>query len=476
MSEQSQLREGIDAAKRGDKLTARRLLQQVLSADGNNELALMWMASVVDTINERRYYLEQALKVNPKNARAREALRRLGINEPEPRGASSNSPDDYMRRVGGRDNSNLYLIAAAVVAIIVIALIVGAGVAALQPQPSPTRAFDAQLTFAAILNPTNTPTQERQLPTSTMLPGIVVTLDRSLVTQLPPSFTPTFTNTPTETPQPSATPLPLNRFTMIYSDIDPGAAAPSLYQGKADGTGEQKLDAGDTGGFDDLAFDPTGQRIAFVRPIADDSGNEIAQVFVGSLASPQDAQPITTLEGAASHPSWSPDGNSIVFSADVDGDQEILIINPDGSSPRQLTDNTARDFDPSFSPDGKQIVYASDVDSPGFTEIYVMNTNGGDITRLTEVPNCYSPAWSPDGAHIAYVSDQQGDGDIYVMDANGQGPVLLNSGRQRRGGSHAGLVAGLPLDFLRLQSWRRLVPLVRQRSARQPSTDHCFRS
>ena len=89
MSEQSnvpaRLREGIDAAKRGDKIAARRLLQQVLSVDGDNELALMWMASVVDSLNERRFFLERALSINPKNDRAREALRRLGVTEPETR-------------------------------------------------------------------------------------------------------------------------------------------------------------------------------------------------------------------------------------------------------------------------------------------------------------------------------------------------------------------------------------------------------
>jgi Tol biopolymer transport system component len=84
-----------------------------------------------------------------------------------------------------------------------------------------------------------------------------------------------------------------------------------------------------------------------------------------------------------------------------------------------------RDFDPQYSPDGSHIVYASEQNSPGFSEIYVMDANGGDGTQLTDVPNSYSPTWSPDGTHIAYVSDQQGDGDIYVMDADGQRPFLL---------------------------------------------------
>ena len=82
------LRQGVDAARSGDKLTARRLLQQVLLNDKHNVTALMWMASVVDTLEDRRAYLQRVLQVDPNNERAREALRRLGggrisVSEPE---------------------------------------------------------------------------------------------------------------------------------------------------------------------------------------------------------------------------------------------------------------------------------------------------------------------------------------------------------------------------------------------------------
>src|SRR5690606_3076564 len=110
------LREGIDAAKRGDKATARRLLQQVLSTDGNNELALMWMASVVDPLDERRFYLERALRVNPSNTRAREALRRLGVTEPQtsatPLRTTRAADQNAARRAAPAPNTNLFLIAA----------------------------------------------------------------------------------------------------------------------------------------------------------------------------------------------------------------------------------------------------------------------------------------------------------------------------------------------------------------------------
>ncbi len=148
----TKLREGIDAAKRGDKLAARRQLLQVLSGDANNELALMWMASVVDTLSERRFYLERALQVNPGNSRAREALRRLGVevpDEPSNPGSSSTRTDDLPRIPTGR--TNVYLIAAAVVAFAVVAIVVTAVVASLNAANPAVPTPDVQATFAALI-------------------------------------------------------------------------------------------------------------------------------------------------------------------------------------------------------------------------------------------------------------------------------------------------------------------------------------
>ena len=158
----------------------------------------------------------------------------------------------------------------------------------------------------------------------------------------------------------------------------------------------------------------------------DDAGDVVPQLFVAATGALDSATQITALTGGlVAHPSWSPDGARIVFSHNADGDEEIAVVNADGSSLTQLTHNNGRDFDPQFSPDGEQIVYASDVNSPGFNEIYTMTATGNSIRQLTEVPNSYAPAWSLDGLRIAYVNDQQGDGDIYIMDADGQRSALL---------------------------------------------------
>jgi type II secretory pathway pseudopilin PulG len=435
LSEQSKIParlRGIDAAKRGDKIAARRLLQQVLSTDVDNEMALMWMASVVDTLNERRFYLERALSINPNNTRAREALRRLGVNEPQVRRAPSSPTSTTATgetRSVPRSNTNLYLVAAALVAIAIIAFIVVSAIQSLQTQQPPAQQV-AQATIQAIINPTATATRDTRPPTATVFTGVIVTLDPNVITPLPPTFTATPTTLPTETPLPTVTPFPLGNFTMLYSDIEPGAADPSLYRGNADGSGEIKLEAGDNGGFRDLSYDSNGDRIVFVRdaPVGEAGESFSPELFVSTAAEPQNATQITMLPPATvfANPDWSPDGTHIIFASDLDGDAEIMIVNDKGIDLEQLTNNeNARDVEPRFSPDGTKILFTSDLNSPGFNEIYVMDADGKNIHQLTEIPNSYSANWSPDGTRIVYVSDQSGDGDIYVMDADGQRPTLL---------------------------------------------------
>jgi len=58
----------------------------------------------------------------------------------------------------------------------------------------------------------------------------------------------------------------------------------------------------------------------------------------------------------------------------------------------------------------------------GNSEIYVMNSDGSNVRRLTRQAGIdISPTWSPTGTQIAFVSDRGGDPHIYIMDADGSG-------------------------------------------------------
>ncbi len=98
--------------------------------------------------------------------------------------------------------------------------------------------------------------------------------------------------------------------------------------------------------------------------------------------------------------------------------------------PKRLTRNDAYDGWPSWSPDGQEIAFESKrVDENGMETpgIYVMDTEGHNVRRLTPVKSAYEPAWSPDGRKIAFVSGRDGHLDIWVMDADGKNPTNLTN-------------------------------------------------
>jgi TolB protein len=98
----------------------------------------------------------------------------------------------------------------------------------------------------------------------------------------------------------------------------------------------------------------------------------------------------------------------IAFVSERDGNQEIYVMNGDGSNVTRLTNHWARDDSPVWSPDGQQIAFNSNRD--GNEEIYVMNADGTNVTRITFEPSRdYISAWSPDGQWLAFVTERHGD-------------------------------------------------------------------
>ena len=112
----------------------------------------------------------------------------------------------------------------------------------------------------------------------------------------------------------------------------------------------------------------------------------------------------------------------IVFHSERDGNVEIYKMNSDGSNQTRLTFNEVSDAYPVWSPNGRQIAFASSRD--GNYEIYVMDADGMNQLNLTNHSEYDSfPAWSPDGTQIAFVSSRSRDEkhyrNIFVMNANG---------------------------------------------------------
>lgn len=160
---------------------------------------------------------------------------------------------------------------------------------------------------------------------------------------------------------------------------------------------------------------------------------------------------------------FSPDGKTIIFTSNRDGDLEIYRMNPDGTgqqrltsiegydggafiSPdnthflwrgfhgerricdiyiapldapeksRPLTDGRGINWCPSFHPDGKRIVFSSNRDDPKNFDLYLIDIEGRCLKRLTHHPKAdVLPIFSPDGKSIVFTSNRGGNNQLYLM-------------------------------------------------------------
>lgn len=166
-------------------------------------------------------------------------------------------------------------------------------------------------------------------------------------------------------------------------------------------------------------WSPDGKRIAFIGPPDYESSGVLAIFIIDS-----DGGNLTQLTPFAyyNYPSWSPDGSKIAYYTFVpDG---IYTVDVDSLEYEQLTDQVA-DMAPVWSPDGKYIAFQSIRDDPNrHFDIYIMHSDGSNVRRLTTNPaHDRFPSWSPDGKKIVFESNRDSDSSatyhIYIMNVDG---------------------------------------------------------
>ncbi|MGH7558418.1 MAG: TolB family protein [Gemmatimonadota bacterium] len=165
---------------------------------------------------------------------------------------------------------------------------------------------------------------------------------------------------------------------------------------------------------------PDGRRVAYERD---------GVIFVFDLGTGAE-RPVSS-NGLSIGPSWSPDGNQILFWSGRTGQNEVWVMDADGSNPTRLTDGGGENLEGDWSPDGSRIVFRRNTGDGG--DLWVMNADGSNPEPLFGLPGQDANAqWSPDGSKIAF--DHVGaepsgapNVDVFVIDADGSNLVRLTS-------------------------------------------------
>jgi TolB protein len=125
--------------------------------------------------------------------------------------------------------------------------------------------------------------------------------------------------------------------------------------------------------------------------------------------------------GTTLSPAWASDGAHLAFSSDRTGDSEIWVTDASGGSPHQITVFKGPDVSPTWNPKtNAQICWVSG--RTGLPQIYIMDSDGANVQRMTDGGYATSPSWSPNGQFLTFAWDRKygpgapGGQDIYVMD------------------------------------------------------------
>ena len=122
-------------------------------------------------------------------------------------------------------------------------------------------------------------------------------------------------------------------------------------------------------------------------------------------------------------PAVSPDGGSVAFSAL--GDLWIMSL---GESPARITDDPWVEVDPAWSPDGRSLVFGSDRE--GEVDLWLRDTDSGEERRITEGGG-RAAAWSPGGRQIAFIGGS--DGGLRVLNISTGEARTVRSGLNNPG-------------------------------------------
>lgn len=152
---------------------------------------------------------------------------------------------------------------------------------------------------------------------------------------------------------------------------------------------------------------------------------------------------LTRSPGYDAEGAYSPDGNEIVFCSlraafpleklspeqharyekDPSWFGDIYIMNSDGSNVRRLTDAPGYDGGPFFSPDGERIVWRHFEENGAIADVWTMKTDGSDKRRITDFKSMsWAPFYHPSGKYIIFTSNKLGfeNFELFIVDVDGE--------------------------------------------------------
>lgn len=150
------------------------------------------------------------------------------------------------------------------------------------------------------------------------------------------------------------------------------------------------------------AWSADGRRLAFSKQEA----RQYPIIYIYDRDK-QTLQTVVTASGSNLSPSFSPDGQKLLYSSSVGGNADIYELSLTSGTTRQLTALPSTEVQPSYAPDGKSFVYVSDKVRAGRPSIYRYDLATGNTSLLSKGSYAASPQLSFDGQRMSYLNGRK---------------------------------------------------------------------
>jgi len=181
----------------------------------------------------------------------------------------------------------------------------------------------------------------------------------------------------------------------------------------ADGTGFRRLTTDDNKQHYYPSLSPDGKSVVYA---AFREAN-IYEIYEMDLVSGNVVQ-LTNRLGNLNSPEIAPDGKHIIFKTSSANTNKnvIWIMDRDGKNADKIS--RVEGWDPTWSPDGEYVLFASDMD--GAIQLFRMRFTGKELHRVSSLPAIRGRSdWSPDGQFIVTYSGEAWAREVYIMGVDG---------------------------------------------------------